>query len=100
MCREANVSRSPLTDLKNGRKKTLSAETLSRIADYFGVSSDYFISRKTYNPIDFMFIPHNIGSLLDDLTENEEKILSLFRQMTETQQGRLIERAEIMLEKD
>jgi transcriptional regulator with XRE-family HTH domain len=103
MCKESKVSRGSLTDLKNGRTKSLSAKAVSQIADYFGVSSDYFIKNNTYkvNPIDLMYIPHNIGSLLDGgLTENEEKILSLFRQMTETQQGRLIERAEIMLEND
>jgi transcriptional regulator with XRE-family HTH domain len=98
MCKESNVSRGSLTDLKNGRTKSLSAKAVSQIADYFGVSSDYFISKKTYNPIDLMFVPPTGLDFENKLTENEEKMLALFRQLTETQQGRLIERAEIMLE--
>lgn len=42
MCKEANVSRGSLTDLKKGRKNTLSIGTLEKIANYFGVSLDYF----------------------------------------------------------
>lgn len=41
MCKECGIPRASLTDYKKGRKKSLSAETLSRIAAYFGVSVDY-----------------------------------------------------------
>lgn len=40
MCSDIGLSRGFLTDLKYGRKQTASAETVRRIADYFGVSSD------------------------------------------------------------
>ena len=40
MCREAGVSRASLTDLKMGRKQSLSTETLLKIAAYFAVSVD------------------------------------------------------------
>ncbi|HWP80357.1 MAG TPA: helix-turn-helix transcriptional regulator [Candidatus Acidoferrum sp.] len=43
MCREAGVSRGNITDLKKGRSKTLSAMSLSKIANYFGVSIDYLL---------------------------------------------------------
>lgn len=43
MCKEASVSRASLTDLKMGRKQNLSAETLSKIALYFGISADYLL---------------------------------------------------------
>lgn len=46
MCKEAGVSRSPLTDLKMGRSKSLSSETLSKIASYFGVSVDYLLGNE------------------------------------------------------
>lgn len=42
MCKEANVARGSLTDLKNGRKNTLAVETLTKISNYFGVPLDYF----------------------------------------------------------
>ena len=44
MCRETGVSRASLTDLKMGRTQNLSADTLRKIAAFFGVSVDYFLS--------------------------------------------------------
>lgn len=46
LCREAGVSRASLTDLKMGRKQGLAAETLSKIARYFGVSVDFLLGEK------------------------------------------------------
>ncbi|HIS69791.1 MAG TPA: helix-turn-helix transcriptional regulator [Candidatus Gallacutalibacter stercoravium] len=43
MCRDCGVSRASLTDLKMGRKHGLSAETLSKIGAYFGVTVDYLL---------------------------------------------------------
>ncbi|MBR2489421.1 MAG: helix-turn-helix transcriptional regulator [Clostridia bacterium] len=41
MCRDCNIPRSVLTDYKKGRLKSLSADTLCKIADYFNVSVGY-----------------------------------------------------------
>lgn len=41
LCRECKIARSTMTDYKKGRIKTLSADALCKIADYFGVSVDY-----------------------------------------------------------
>ena len=46
MCRESNVPRAALTDLKMGRSKELSIKTLDRIADYFNVSVDTIIGKE------------------------------------------------------
>lgn len=43
LCRSCGISRAILTDYKKGRQKTLSAEILSKIADYFSVSVDYLL---------------------------------------------------------
>lgn len=43
MCRESSISRGSLTDLKSGRIKSLSTDTLRKIAEYFDISSDYLI---------------------------------------------------------
>lgn len=43
LCRQSGASRGSLTDLKMGRKNSLSAATLSKIAAYFGVSVDYLL---------------------------------------------------------
>ena len=46
MCKESGASRASLSDLKVGRKQSLSAETLSKIAVYFGVTVDYLLSKE------------------------------------------------------
>ena len=38
LCDELGLSRSLMTDLKMGRKKTVNVETAQKIADFFGVS--------------------------------------------------------------
>lgn len=51
LCNKCGIPRASLSDFKFGRKKTLSAKTLSQIADYFGVSVDYLYG-KTEKPSD------------------------------------------------
>ncbi len=41
LCKDCNISRSKLTDYKKGRIKTLSLDTICKIADYFDVSVEY-----------------------------------------------------------
>lgn len=43
LCTDLGISKSILTDLKMGRKKTVNAQTASKIADYFGVSVSYLL---------------------------------------------------------
>lgn len=40
MCVDLGLSKSLMTDLKSGRKKTIRADTAQKIADYFGVTVD------------------------------------------------------------
>ena len=46
MCKESGASRASLSDLKVGRKQSLSAETLFKIAAHFGVSVDYLLGKE------------------------------------------------------
>lgn len=46
MCKNAGISRAPLSDLKMGRSKTLSSSTTAKIAAYFGVSIDYLLGNE------------------------------------------------------
>lgn len=46
MCKESGASRASLTDLKMGRKQSLSTDTLSKISVYFGVSVDYLLGNE------------------------------------------------------
>lgn len=45
MCSDLNVSRNLMTELKTGRKRGISAETASKIANYFNVSVDYILGK-------------------------------------------------------
>lgn len=47
MCKESGASRASLTDLKMGRKQSLSTDTLSKISVYFGVSVDYLLGNES-----------------------------------------------------
>lgn len=44
LCGELGFRRSVLSDLKNGRKKSLDTTTLIKIAEYFNVSIDYLLT--------------------------------------------------------
>ena len=46
MCKESGASRASLSDLKVGRKQSLSAETLSKIATHFDVSVDFLLGNE------------------------------------------------------
>lgn len=50
LCKECKIPRSTLSDYKKGRIKSLSADTLCKIADYFGVSVDYLCGVEIKNP--------------------------------------------------
>ena len=62
LCGELGFRRSVLSDLKNGRKKSLDTTTLVKIADYFGVSVDYLLNgantKKAPTDNDGREIPH------------------------------------------
>ena len=45
LCADIEIPRSTLTELKAGRAKTLGADKLSKIADYFDVSVDYLLDK-------------------------------------------------------
>ncbi len=40
MCNDIEISRGLITDLKMGRKSSITVDTAQKIADYFGVSVD------------------------------------------------------------
>ena len=44
MCADCKMSPTIMSELKHGRTQSLSAPTIRKIADYFGVSANYIIS--------------------------------------------------------
>ena len=63
LCDELGLSRSLMTDLKMGRKKTVNAETAQKIAAFFGVSVGYLLGQESENAVNSSGIP----DLLDDV---------------------------------
>ena len=49
LCDELGLSRGLITDLKMGRKKSVSAQTAQKIAGFFGVSVGYLLGEETEN---------------------------------------------------
>lgn len=43
LCRSIGIRNSVLSDLKSGKKSSLSTKTLSKIAEYFNVTTDYLL---------------------------------------------------------
>ncbi|HHY52222.1 MAG TPA: helix-turn-helix transcriptional regulator [Clostridiales bacterium] len=88
MCRLAGVSRGALTDLKSGRKAGLSAATLTKLSEFFGVSVDYLLGgtpegamvkkREEQENLDFLkaYFLHKTGRLptLEELNGLEEYV--------------------------
>lgn len=50
MCLALGMSKSTMSDLKSGKKKTLSAKTMTKIADYLEVSVDDLLGREKEKP--------------------------------------------------
>ena len=44
MCKDTGMQPSIMTDLKAGRKHTLSAKSMAKVAEYFGVTIEYLMS--------------------------------------------------------
>lgn len=72
MCREAEVPRGNLTDLKMGRQSGLSAKNLQKIANYFNVSVSYLLGGEKEKPV-----PETGNELSDVQREAMELIMQL-----------------------
>ena len=67
MCKDSGASRASLTDLKMGRKQSLSSDTLNKIAKYFSVSVDYLLGN-----VSDPFFQLNNDAILKDINSYPE----------------------------
>lgn len=84
MCLDIGLSKSMMSDLKNGRKKSMTSSTLEKIADYLNVPVDEFLAREQKEK------PSETGELaeyLEDLRTRPETraLLEASRGMTKEQ---------------
>jgi transcriptional regulator with XRE-family HTH domain len=89
MCLELGLSKSTLSDMKNGRTKGVSIPTAQKIAGYFDISVDelYGIEDKKEKP-----------TVKDDgLTDSQRKLIEFAEGMTDDQIEALIQMSKAFL---
>lgn len=89
LCRELKMPRSPLSELKAGRSRTLSTDKLILIAKYFNVSLDWLIGNTTEET-------NEASDLPDDLILFNRKAKNL----TPEQRKQLFDVARAMFKED
>ena len=92
MCLDLGLSKSTLSDLKSGRKKSFTAETAHKIASYLNVSVAYLLGEeekdiKKEQPIEFDGLSKNRKDLIDFAMsiseEKAEKFLRVLKSLEE-----------------
>ena len=87
MCADLGVSRNLLTEIRKGRKKSITGTTAQKIADYFGVSVDRVLygKREEDKPVDFE--GDSLAEWLDELRTRPETrtLLAATRGMSKEQ---------------
>jgi transcriptional regulator with XRE-family HTH domain len=83
MCLDLGMSKSTVSDLKSGRKKSFTAETAQKIASYFGVSVGYLIGEeekdiKKEQPIE-----------IDELSKRQKYFIERIKKMSDSELDRL-----------
>ncbi len=73
LSKDAGVPKSTISELKQGRTKTLSTQTLSKIANYFGVSLGYFD------------INDEVDDIKDELFEKRKLLFDMSKKATQEQ---------------
>lgn len=83
-CRDTNLQPSLLTDLKVGRQHNVSPKKAAKIAEYFGVSTDFILygeeKEKTATN----------GDDLDNLSEKDKRFIEWFRSLSEEKQKAIL----------
>ncbi len=75
-CKRAGISPGILSDLKNGRKKTISVETARSLADALGVSADELTGGEPTPPSDMLLAYY--GEVKDFLDDDDKQDLIAF----------------------
>lgn len=92
LCDDLGISRGLITDLKMGRKKTVSAQTAQKIAAYFGVSVGYLLGEESasgdiLDEVDVAFYGE-YKELDDEEKEAVRDMVRLMRKRRTAQEGK------------
>lgn len=82
LCREIDIPRSTLTELKKQRSKSLSTETLVKIARYFNVDLNYFYDEFNGDATDGEY---KTDQKIDELYKKRRLLFDISERATEEQ---------------
>lgn len=84
MCKDLKITRSCLSELSQGRTETLSVANTRKIADYFGVSTDYVAGGETKTDEEIKFALFNgAEGITDEMYEEVKQFAQMVRQREE-----------------
>ena len=91
MCTDLGISKSLMTDLKNGRKKGVNAETAQKLASYFDVSVGYLLGEETKKeqPAEY-----------DGLSEKRKALMQFAMEVPEDKAEMILQVMKTILEND
>lgn len=89
LCKEAGIPKSTISELKQGRTKTLSTQTLSKIARYFNVSLGYF--DEEFDPVE---------EARDELFEKRKLLFDMSKRATEDQLDTFLVMFQALIDKE
>ncbi len=84
MCKDIGIQPSIMSDLKSGRKKSLSAAYANKIADYFNVSVGYLLGTEEIEK------PAKPQGGLGELSEEEKDYIKWFREEASEKEKALV----------
>lgn len=93
MSRRAEIREGLISDLKKGRSKSLKSENIKKIAIYFNVPVDYFLSDSTDTPPEAPITDNDLifalwGSNPNNMTEADlERVRSFARYIEQEKKG-------------
>ncbi len=101
MSQDLGLSKNLVTELKKGRKKGVSAETASKIANYFDVSVDYLLG-KTEQKKPLVNNDEELTEYLEELKSRPElkMLFSLAKGATKADVEKAVKIIEALLEKE
>lgn len=92
VCLELGLSKSTLSDIKSGRKKSMHPDTIQKFATYFGVSVDYLLGNETENAP----TADSKGDILDEV---DIAFYGDYKELSEDDKATLRDMARIMRER-
>ena len=90
MCLDLGLSKSTLSDLKNGRTKGISVATAQKIAGYFGITVDELYEEEKEKPT----------AQGDGLTENQRKLMEFAKSVPDDKADMILRVMKSIVEAD